>query len=142
MLRAYAIAREHPQQPYWTLDPDEWYTPDRNAEGVRYRWTVGNRGSLLIYPCGQRHAQVSFNLFSLDQPRTIHMRLNGQPFGTFQVPQAAVRRVVLQVPLVAGENRLELRSDEAPIAPSAYGFANDERLIGFNVSQVAVTGYE
>jgi hypothetical protein len=140
MLRAYAVSNEHPHQPYWTLDQNEWYPPDTNEQGIRYRWTMGNRGSMLIYPCGQTQALVSFNIFSFDQPRTIQIHLNGQPFGSFEVPQASVRRIWLQVPLDGGENRLELRSDEPAVAPAAYGFENDERLIGFNVSQVQVTG--
>jgi hypothetical protein len=141
MLRAYAVTNEQPAVPYWTLHPDEWYPPDTNEQGIRYRWTVGNHGSMLVYPCGQERAQLSFDIFSLDQPRTVQIELNGEPFGVLQVPRASVRHIVLHMPLQAGENRLELRSLEPPVAPAAYGFENDDRLIGFNLSQISVLGY-
>lgn len=143
LLRVYENVNAQPDKPYWTLAPGEWYDSDTNAEGVRYRWAQGERGSILIYPCEageQREAELRFNLFGFVMPRTIRVSLNGQDVGSLSLRAESVRQVRLMLPLQVGENRVTLRSLEPASMPAMQGFEDDTRLISFNVSGVEVLG--
>jgi hypothetical protein len=102
--------------PYWTLAPRQWYDGQANEQGVYYRWARGTEGALLLYPCGQRRAEVA-------------------------LPPGTLRRLHLLLPLHEGENRLYLRSLEPATSPTAEGFADDARLLSFNVSAIEVRGH-
>ncbi|NJP04993.1 MAG: hypothetical protein HC837_04880 [Chloroflexaceae bacterium] len=143
MLRVYEVERERPAEPYWTLAPDEWYDADTNPSGILYRWAIGTHGSLFIRPCvadaGSTHATaVSFNLYSFDQERQISLTLQQQLLTTIDMPRETPRRISLLLPVRAGEQRLELRSQQPALSPEARGYTNDPRNISFNLSQVDV----
>lgn len=144
-LRAYTVTNAYPHVPYWTLAPNEWHPPDTNEQGIRYRWATSQHGGLLLYPCIDDEATptatrafVRFNLFSLDQPRTLDVTWNGTPLTRTTLPQATVRRYMLMLPLQSGEHRLNLMSHEPPMTPIDHGFQNDDRTISFNISQISV----
>jgi hypothetical protein len=138
MLRAYGPLDEPPREPYWTAAPDEWFATDSNEVGINYRWMKGDHGALLVYPCGQREVLLRFNAYSFAQPRTLEVSLNGQPTGSFALPQETVAPIEVPLTLRDSENRIELRSLEPAISPAARGFSNDERMISVNLSNVAV----
>ncbi len=140
-LRAYEVFNEQPQHPYWTPDPDEWYAPEPVAPGGGIgRWSVGEGGSLLIYPCGaqQQQARVQFDVFGFGQHRTVALHHNGASLGSFGVPPGSVRRIALVVPLQPGENRLTLHSAEPATSPAGSTTPGDARLVSLNLSHVSV----
>jgi hypothetical protein len=139
-MRVYALDTGQHAAPYWTLAPRQWYDVQANEQGVYYRWARGEQGALLLYPCGQQQATVELTLFGFAVPRTIQATWNGQPVGEVALPPGTLRRVRLLLPLEAGENRLQFRSLEPATPPTAEGFADDARLLSFNVSQVEVRG--
>jgi hypothetical protein len=139
-MRVYTLDTGQQAAPYWTLAPRQWYDGQANEQGVYYRWARGAEGALLLYPCGQQRAEVALTLFGFAVPRTIQATWNGQPVGEVALPPGTLRRLHLLLPLHAGENRLHLRSLEPATSPTAEGFANDARLLSFNVSAIEVRG--
>jgi hypothetical protein len=139
-MRVYALEMGQQAAPYWTLAPRQWYDGQANEQGVYYRWARGEQGALLLYPCGQQRAAVDLTLFGFAAPRTIQATWNGQPVGDIALPSGTLRRVRLLLPLREGENRLQLRSLEPATSATAEGFADDARLLSFNISQVEVRG--
>ncbi len=139
-MRVYALEAAQQAAPYWTLAPRQWYDGQANEQGVYYRWARGEQGALLLYPCGQQRATVDLTLFGFAAPRTIQATWNGQPVGDIALPPGTLRRVRLLLPLREGENRLQFRSLEPATSAAAEGFADDARLLSFNISQVEVRG--
>jgi hypothetical protein len=149
IMRVYEVHNERPDVPYWTFDPQQWrplgMLPELDAMG---RWNMGQEGSLLIYPCGQSHVLLSFDIFSYERSRTVEILLDGEPLGRFDLPLGWVRRVALPLPLHDGENRLTLRSVEP--ADMTRALAADGSIdpevppypISLNVSQVSVEEYQ
>lgn len=139
-LRAYGPLTDVPFEPYWTAEWDSWHAPEASPEGTPFRWLGGDRGSLLVYPCGFREVTLRFNAFSFGADRTLEVALDGQVLGQFEVAQNQLRTIELPLTLTGDEHHIQLRSLQPAVSPAELGLdASDTRLLSFHISSVSMT---
>lgn len=137
ILRAYGPLEGASREPYWTPGHD-WYEPEPAGDGSVFRWIKGDRGTLLIYPCGQRDVTLSFEAAAFAQPRTLEVSVDGRPAGSYPAVPSLFSRIEIPLTLGEGETRVELRSVEPPASPESLGSAGDQRLLSLHFSRIAI----
>lgn len=139
LLRAYGPITDTPETLYW-IPAKDWYDLETIPNGPNYRWMIGEKGSLLAYPCNQSQQEsiLRFNTSSYTQPRTMQILVNGQEIKQVQVGVGAFTPVEVPLSLRSGENRIELRSVEPATSPASLGAGNDDRQLSLMISEVSI----
>lgn len=137
-IRAYGPFTTLPAEPYWRLQPFEWYPVEQNEQGFVYRWLRDDAATLEVYPCGQTEVVLRFDALAFAQPRTLTIALDDQPVATVTLPADMLTPVAVPLMLNGTPQRITLHTPEAPIAPGALGIADDDRPLRIVVGNVSL----
>jgi hypothetical protein len=110
-----------------------WYAVEQSGER-RWRWTDGHALVQLTNPTTtQMPVRLRLGAYSLGQPRTLLVLLDGKEVGTQVIGGHPAQEVSLDLQLEPGEHWAELRSAE--LAETVPG---DERLLSLGFERLAV----
>jgi hypothetical protein len=135
-LESYAVPPPAAPAPYLLLG-DSWY---RVEPPDQHRWMRGTTATLQVASPTAGSGTLVVEAVSFHRPRTLEVRVEGQPVTTVMVgPDIATYRLG-PFPLRAGTTTISLSTADPPESPQELGAGDDPRPLTFMFRQVRLEG--
>jgi hypothetical protein len=137
LLVAYRVPVVDPRSAGIFGDVGEgWFSVERNAEGLRYRWADPKfaKSEFYLYNLNPNEvaANFSFQAYSFKTERELVVQLNGREIKRLNLSEAR-QSFSLDLRLSSGRNVLTFTTAKPALAVADFGFKNDSRNLTFGM---------
>lgn len=119
----------------WVKFRPNWYEPETSIDGRPFRW-LGDEGQIDTYTLLPGKARLQFAAYPFHGPRHLHILVNGQEAGSFEVSEWQVH-VTKEFTLQQGWNTIVFEVPEGCERPVDIGEGGDTRCLSVLLQQMS-----